>query len=103
MAQSRYGSAGELLAWRPIVCDTRAIKGVSRGVTPGLWQGSAVTFLFRGYSLECICVCSGAPVILTLVDTREGVVSAVHRGPRGAGGSGWDARKKKVGVPADSR
>ena len=34
MAQSRYGSAGELLAWRPIMWDTRAIKVVSRGVTP---------------------------------------------------------------------
>jgi hypothetical protein len=32
---------GELLAWRPIMWDTRAIKGVIRGVTPGLWQGSA--------------------------------------------------------------
>jgi hypothetical protein len=37
MAQSRYGSAGELLAWRPIVWDTRAIMpvpvavGVNRG------------------------------------------------------------------------
>jgi hypothetical protein len=38
MAQSRYGSAGELLAWRPIVRDTKAFKlmGVFRGVTPGL-------------------------------------------------------------------
>jgi hypothetical protein len=48
MAQSRYGSAGELLAWRPgdrvghdSDSDTRAIAGVDRGVTPGLWQGSA--------------------------------------------------------------
>ncbi len=36
MAQSRYGSAGELLAWRPIVRDTKALMGVFRGVTPGL-------------------------------------------------------------------
>ena len=41
MAQSRYGSAGELLAWRPIVRDTMAFMGVFRGITPGLGQGSA--------------------------------------------------------------
>jgi hypothetical protein len=32
MAQSRHGSAGELLAWRPIMWDTRALGGVSGGV-----------------------------------------------------------------------
>ena len=36
MAQSRCGSAGELLAWRPIVGDTKALMGVFRGDTPGL-------------------------------------------------------------------
>jgi hypothetical protein len=44
MAQSRYGSAGELLAWhrwRPDRVGHEAFMGVSRGVTPGLWQGSA--------------------------------------------------------------
>ena len=43
MAQSRYGSAGELLAWRPdrVPVGHEAFMGVSRGVTPGLWQGSA--------------------------------------------------------------
>ncbi len=43
MAQSRYGSAGELLAWRPdrVPVGHEALMGVSRGVTPGLWQGSA--------------------------------------------------------------
>ncbi len=42
MAQSRYGSAGELLAWRPDRVGHEAfLMGVSRGVTPGLWQGSA--------------------------------------------------------------
>jgi hypothetical protein len=41
MAQSRYGSAGELLAWRPDRVGHEAFMGVSQGVTPGLWQGSA--------------------------------------------------------------
>ena len=41
MAPSRCASAGELLAWRPSVWDTRALMGVNRGVRPGLWQGSA--------------------------------------------------------------
>ena len=41
LAQSRYGSAGEVLAWRPIVRDTMAFMGVFRGITPGLGQGSA--------------------------------------------------------------
>ncbi len=39
MAQSRNGSAGELLAWRPIVVrGTEALVGVTvfRGITPGL-------------------------------------------------------------------
>ena len=36
MAQSRCGSAGELLAWRPIVRDTKASVGVFRGNVPGL-------------------------------------------------------------------
>ena len=43
-AQSRCGSAaGELLAWRPdrVGHEARALMGVSRGVAPGLWQGSA--------------------------------------------------------------
>ena len=31
MAQSRYGSAGELLAWRPIVWDTRPLWACSVG------------------------------------------------------------------------
>ncbi len=39
MAQSRsgcgLGSAGELLFWRPIVRDTKALMGVFRGDTPG--------------------------------------------------------------------
>jgi len=33
---SRYGSAGELRAWRPILWDTRPLMGVFRGITPGL-------------------------------------------------------------------
>jgi hypothetical protein len=41
MAQSRCGSAGELLAWRPDRVGHEALMGVNRGVTPGLWQGSA--------------------------------------------------------------
>ena len=41
LAQSRYESAGEVLAWRPIVRDTMAFMGVFRGITPGLGQGSA--------------------------------------------------------------
>jgi hypothetical protein len=41
MAESRYGSAGELLAWRPDRVGHEAFMGVTQGVTPGLWQGSA--------------------------------------------------------------
>ncbi len=41
MAQSRCGSAGELLAWRPDRVGHEALMGVARGVAPGLWQGSA--------------------------------------------------------------
>ncbi len=44
MAQSRYGSAGELLAWRPDRVGHEALMPVGeprRGVAPGLWQGSA--------------------------------------------------------------
>jgi hypothetical protein len=43
MAQSRCGSAGELLAWRPdrVGHEPEALMGVNRGDTPGLWQGSA--------------------------------------------------------------
>ena len=41
MAQSRYGSAGELLAWRPDRVGHEAFMGVTQGVAPGLWQGSA--------------------------------------------------------------
>jgi hypothetical protein len=41
MAQSRCGSAGELLAWRPDRVGHEAFMGVTQGVTPGLWQGSA--------------------------------------------------------------
>ncbi len=41
IAQSRCGSAGELLAWRPDRVGHEALMGVNRGVTPGLWQGSA--------------------------------------------------------------
>ena len=40
-AQSRCGSAGELLAWRPDRVGHEALMGVTRGVAPGLWQGSA--------------------------------------------------------------
>ncbi len=43
MAQSRCGSAGGLLAWRPdrVGHEASGLMGVNRGVTPGLWQGSA--------------------------------------------------------------
>jgi hypothetical protein len=41
MAQSRYGSAGELLAWRPDRVGHEALMGATQGVAPGLWQGSA--------------------------------------------------------------
>ena len=47
MAQFRCGSAGELLAWRPIVRDTMAFMGVFRGITPGLGQGSAGVHVYR--------------------------------------------------------
>jgi hypothetical protein len=40
MAQSRYGSAGELLAWRPIMWDTRAIKVVSVGSHRAFGKGA---------------------------------------------------------------
>ncbi len=39
---ARPGSAGELLAaWRPDRVGHEALMGVTRGVAPGLWQGSA--------------------------------------------------------------
>ena len=41
MAQSRCGSAGEMLALRPDRVGHEALMGVTRGVAPGLWQGSA--------------------------------------------------------------
>ena len=41
MAQSRCGSAGELLAWRPDRVGHEAHMGTTQGVAPGLWQGSA--------------------------------------------------------------
>jgi hypothetical protein len=41
MAASRYGSAGELLAWRPDRVGHEAHMGTTQGVAPGLWQGSA--------------------------------------------------------------
>lgn len=41
LAQSRYGSAGEVLAWRPIVRDTMAFLGVYPWDHTGLGQGSA--------------------------------------------------------------
>ncbi len=40
-ALSRYGSAVELLAWRPDHVGHEAHMGVTQGVAPGLWQGSA--------------------------------------------------------------
>jgi len=41
VASSRYGSAGELLAWRPDRVGHEAHMGTTQGVAPGLWQGSA--------------------------------------------------------------
>ncbi len=46
MASSRRGGvmaagAGELLAWRPDHVGHEAHMGVTQGVAPGLWQGSA--------------------------------------------------------------
>ncbi len=29
-------------AWRPIVRDTKALVGVFRGITPGLWQAEGM-------------------------------------------------------------
>ena len=39
MASSRYGGAGELLAWRPDHVGHEAHMGTTQGVAPGLWQG----------------------------------------------------------------
>ena len=59
----RYGSAGSLLAWRPVVRDTRALVGLFRGITPGLLQGECSVTMLSSPSGRRSCLArSSAPV-----------------------------------------